>query len=117
MSTFNELAIDEITYKALVNGDRTTLETRTKSPEDFVETLINKLLILRCHDFIAKQQASFFKSLKNSIKPGEIMVLGNFAENYSFLCRDAAQEFYWTNEQVGQTASNCYLVVSNSKKS
>ena len=97
MSTFNELAIDEITYKTRVNVDRTTLETITKSPEDFVETLINKLLTLRCHDFVAKQQASFFKSLKNSIKPGEIIVLGNFAENYSFLCPDAAQGFHWTN--------------------
>ena len=100
MSTFNELAIDEITYKAWVNVDKTTLETITKSPEDFVEILINKLLTLRCHDFIAKQQASFLESLKNSIKPGEIIVLGDFAENYSFLSQDAAQGFHWTNEQA-----------------
>ena len=43
MSTFNELAIDEITYQAWVNIDTTTLETIIKSPEDFVETLINKV--------------------------------------------------------------------------
>ena len=91
MSTFNELVIDEITYKAWVNIDRTTLETIKKSPEEFVETLINKLLILRCHNFIAKQKASFLESLKNSIKPGEIIVSGDFAQNYSFLFQDAAQ--------------------------
>lgn len=130
ISTFNELAIDEITYKAWVNVDRTTLETITKSPEEFVETLINKLFILRCHDFIAKQQASFLESLKSSIKPGEIIVLGDFAENYSFLCQDAAQGFHWTNEQAtlhstviyyrtaeGEAIKHaCFVVISNHMK-
>ena len=93
MSTFNESTIDDITYKAWVNVDKTTLEAITKSPEDFVETLINKLLILKCHDFIEKQQASFFESLKNYIKPGEIIVLGILPKIIHFSAKTLPKDF------------------------
>ena len=48
----------EISYKAWVSVDRTTLETLTKSTEDFVNTLLEASANLHKHDFIAKQQAS-----------------------------------------------------------
>jgi len=63
----------------------------TKKINDFVDSLIQSLATLRTHDFIAKQQAAFLAERKNELKPGEIVVIGDFAENFSFVIQDAAQ--------------------------
>eukprot|EP00731_Ephydatia_muelleri_P005409 Em0002g1585a len=46
---------------------------------------------LRKHDFIAKQQASFLADLKANLKEGEVIIMGDFSENYSFIIQDAVQ--------------------------
>ena len=72
---FEDLGVDYITYKSWVTVDRTTLETITKPTEDFVHTLIDRLVVLRKHNFIAKQQAAFFRDKKEHLTEGEIVVL------------------------------------------
>ena len=83
-----------------MSEDRTTLETLTKTREDFVDSLVENLLKLRRHDFIAKQQASFLVETKSKLKEGEVVVLGDFADNYSFVIQDAVQGFHWNNDQA-----------------
>lgn len=68
--------------------------------EDFVEGLCERLSKLKCHSFIAKQQSTFLKNLKDSLKIGEFIVLCDFAENYAFVAQNAAQSFHWNNDQV-----------------
>ena len=80
--------------------DRTTLETLTKSTEDFVNTLLEASANLRKHDFIAKQQASFLADLKANLKEGEVIIMGDFSENYSFIIQDAVQGYHWNNDQA-----------------
>eukprot|EP00731_Ephydatia_muelleri_P014791 Em0008g511a len=62
-------------------------------------TIQQYLLKLRKHDFIAKEQAAFLVE-KSSLQEGEIVVLGDFAENYSFVIQDAVQGFHWNNTQA-----------------
>eukprot|EP00731_Ephydatia_muelleri_P022793 Em0015g376a len=92
--------VDEVSFKAWVSVDHTTLETITQSTDEFADSLIEKLLKLRWHDFIAKEQASFLMDLKSHISNQEVIVQGDFAENYSFIVQDAAQGFHWNNDQA-----------------
>ena len=97
---YYDMGTDEISYKAWVSVDHRTLETLTKSTEDFVNTLLEASANLRKHDFIAKQQASFLADLKANLKEGEVIVMGDFSENYSFIILDAVQGYHWNNDQA-----------------
>ena len=55
VALMERLLIDEVTFKAWVNVDHTTLETLTKSSDEFIELLLEKLHLLKRHDFVAKQ--------------------------------------------------------------
>lgn len=100
MEVFEGLGVDEVSYKAWMSVERTALETLTKTTEDFVDTLVENLLKLHRHDFIAKQQASFLADTKANLKEGEVVVLGDFAEDYTFVIQDAVQGFHWNNDQA-----------------
>eukprot|EP00731_Ephydatia_muelleri_P028308 Em0019g1181a len=100
MDAFDDMGVEEITYKAWVSVDRSQLETLTKCTEDFVDELLKQLSNLRVHDFIAKQQAAFLEETKANLKPGEAVVLGDFSENYSFVIQDAVQGFHWNNDKA-----------------
>ena len=75
-------------------------QTITPSTDMFVDCLIENLLKLRKHDFIAKEQASFLVELQSQLKDGEVIVQGDFLENYSFIIQDAVQGFHWNNDQA-----------------
>ena len=57
---------------------------------DFVEAFCDKLEMLIPHSFITAQQAYFYNECKSSLKPGELLVVADFSENYSFVLQDAA---------------------------
>jgi hypothetical protein len=80
--------------------DRCELVTVVKSTEEFIESLLEKLLLLLCHSFIAPQQAMFLKELKCNLQSGEFVFLWDFAENYSFVLQDEAQGFHWNSAQA-----------------
>lgn len=52
------------------------------------------------HDFIAKEQARYLKERRDSLDLGEFIIVGDFAENYSFVLQDAVQSFHWNNLQA-----------------
>jgi hypothetical protein len=39
------------------------------------------------------------KETKSSLQDGEVVVLGDFSEYFSFFIQDAAQGFHWNNQQ------------------
>ena len=55
-----EQCVDSVSYKAWVFVDHTTLVTITQMADIFVDTLVEYLLKLRKHDFIAKEQSYVF---------------------------------------------------------
>ena len=67
---------------------------------EFVQTTNADLKKLIEHDFIACRQSQFFKDLKAKLGSGEFLVIGDFAQNYTFVCQDAAQSFHWNNAQA-----------------
>ena len=92
--------VDNVVFKQWVSVDRCTLETVSKPADEFVDAFCEKLKVLITHSFIARQQSSFQSELKSNLQSGEFLVIGNFAENYSFVLQDAAQGFHWNNSQA-----------------
>ena len=101
--------MEQIVYKQRVSTDRSTLETYCASAEEFVDTVCEKLELLRPHSFVAREQASFYAKCKSSLQPGEILVTADVSENYSFVLQDAAQGFDWNNSQATLHPSVAYF--------
>lgn len=79
---------------------RTTLKISCLPFEDFIEAFIEKVEVLIPHSFIATQQVQFFSECKKKLKEGELAVVADFSENYSFVVQDAAQGMHWNNSQA-----------------
>ncbi|CAJ1061238.1 uncharacterized protein LOC119727986 [Xyrichtys novacula] len=92
--------IAQIQYKQWTSTDRSNLETRVQTVPEFMESFESSLCKLLLHDFIAKQQVSCLQSLRRNLEPGVILVIADFAENYSFVVQDASQSFHWNNLQA-----------------
>ena len=75
--------------------------TIVESKEDFIENLSTQIEKLTRHSFTAKAQSSYMKTVKTSMTPlQEIIVQGDFAENYSYVVQDEIQSFHWENKQA-----------------
>ena len=66
--------------------------------EEYKEHLIDRINNLTQHSYLAKAQARYVKSKKESLGANKAMVLGNFAENYQYLIQDEIQSFRRSKE-------------------
>ncbi|KAL5474387.1 hypothetical protein EMCRGX_G026329 [Ephydatia muelleri] len=115
LENFDENEFDEIQYKQWTTTDRSQLETISQSTEEFVETFITKLQVLSRHDFIAQEQSNYLKDRKAALNEGEVLVLGDFSENYTFIIQDAIQGYHWTNTQATLHQYVYYLNLEDAK--
>ena len=90
---------DEIKFKKWTTTDSTELVNRSEKASEFIELLVSKLDKITTHSYIAKSQASFLKKTKNELGEKEVIVLGDFAENYQFVVQDEIQGFQWNKTQ------------------
>ena len=97
---FDDNMIDTVTFKQWVSVDRSSLETFSKTADEFVDFFCDKLLALIPHSFIAVQQSSYFSECKSHLKKGEVVVQADFSENYAFILQDSVQGFHWNNSQA-----------------
>ena len=49
--------------------------------------------------FIARSQCQYLNKLKENLKCGEVIILGDFVENFSFIVKDEIQGYHWNNQQ------------------
>ena len=93
-------AASEITYKQWVTVDRCTMVDKVEPLHEYLSSLSMKICRLVRHHYVAQQQSQYFKQLKESLPPeSEVVIVGDFSENYSFIVQDAAQGFHWDNSQ------------------
>ena len=78
--------------------DRCTLEEVVQPVEDFLASFSSAIVLLTRH-FVSKKQGEAYRPAKESLKVDEVLVVGDFAENYSFLVQNAAQGQHWNNSQ------------------
>lgn len=99
-TAFDKKGLDEVEFRHWISTDRSTLEYRKLSAEEFINDFYEQLKVLLMHDFFAKSQAAFMRHKKDELREGEFLVVGDFAENYSFIVQDAVQSFHWNNNQA-----------------
>ena len=92
-----ELDIDEITYKQWQSTVMTELTTVSESRQDFVQSLLSKLQVLKTHQFINNMQTKFYYEVRENLPDGKVLVVGDFSENYSCVIQNAAQGVHWSN--------------------
>ena len=100
LAEYDSREIDCVEYRKWTNTDRSTLETITETSEEFVQTLCEQLELLVKHEFVASSQGSFLRSLKENLNSREVIVLGDFAENYSMVTQDEIQSHHWNKLQA-----------------
>lgn len=97
---------DKVRYsKCMTTGEKTKFNRCTIVPleqnhEEFVESMCKDIEIFIPHYFVDKMQSMAIKEMKESLKDGEFLAIGDFAENYAFVTQDAAQAFHWNNSQA-----------------
>jgi hypothetical protein len=94
-----ENAPNTIYYKQWTSTDRCTLSDISENLDSYLNSLSKKIVKLTRHHFIAKEQASYLKKLKQSLTEVDVIIIGDFSENYSFVVQDSVQGFHWENSQ------------------
>ena len=110
---FEQHFIISISCCQWTNTDRSNLEDIEYTTEEFLEHLETRLPTLQVHDFIAKNQSSYFKYCKENLGPDELVVVGDFAENYSFVIQDEVQSYHWSNKQATIHPFVAYYRINN----
>jgi hypothetical protein len=102
LDIYFERRLDEnLSYQRWTAIDRTCqMEVLTKPINEFIDEFCNDLPSLKTHYFIAKQQAAYLVAKKNALQPGELTLIGDFAENYACLVQNSVQQQYWSQTQV-----------------
>ena len=105
-----------VSYKQWESTDRTELVTVTENTQEFVTNLVAKLQVLKVHMFIHDMQTKFFHQVKNNLSHGQVLAVGDFSENYSFVTQDAAQGVHWSNTSCTLHPWICYYNQDNEIK-
>ena len=90
----------EITYKQWITTDRSTLSQVTTPVQELVPLVIDNLEKLTTHSYIARQQSSYLRKLKENIAPNTAILLLDFAENFAFTVQDEIQSYHWNTSQA-----------------
>jgi hypothetical protein len=91
---------DTVHYKQWLHTERTMLVSLQLPVSDFTQMACKSLDVLRDHHYIAKAQAAYLRMTKETLAPACVVILMDFAENYSFVVQDAVQGQHWNNSQA-----------------
>jgi len=90
---------ESIEFKQWITTDHSDLIERKETIANYVDLVELQLQKLTRHSFLAKSQSRYFKSRKEILEPTKSLILGDLAEQYTFIVQDEAQSFHWTNLQ------------------
>ena len=82
--------------------------TRTENVCDFLNELLDKLDVLKKHQFINDQQTKYFYEVKENLPEGKVLCVGDFSQNFSFVYQDAIQGVHWSNTSCTLHPWLCY---------
>ena len=82
-----------MTFKQWVSIDRADLVMQTMPFSEFITAFYYQLYSITCHSYIAKSQARYLSELKENLEDA-IIVLGDFAENYTFVIQNEIQGYH-----------------------
>lgn len=76
------------------------VERIRQTVEEFVQSFSDSLEVLLAHDFVAKSQSDYLRNLKGKLQPGEVIITGDFSENYSMVLQDEIQSHHFQKGQA-----------------
>lgn len=92
---------DPSLYKPAVENSRLLRASQANNPVDnFNSLVVEKLNTLTAHSYIAKTQAKYLKKCEEKLKENEVIVLGDFAENYQFIIQGEIKDFTGTSSHA-----------------
>ena len=100
LNSFRELEIPSVTVQQWEGTDRSNIVSKTKKIDDFVSDLFKQLYKLKEHHYISKSQSEYLQELKQNLQPDELIIGGDFAENFQFVIQDAIQSSYWSTDSA-----------------
>ena len=89
----------EITFQQLGTSDKAKLISCTLHLDEFIEQLCEQLGEITSHSFVARSQSQYINKLKENLKCVEVIILGDLAENISFMVQDEIQGYHLNNQQ------------------
>ena len=95
----NDLDEISIEFNQWTTTDRSMLTFQTVSASEFISILCEKLDKVTAHSYIARSQAAYLNAKKESLCAEEVIVLGDFSENYKFVIQDEVQGYHWNQQQ------------------
>ena len=93
---FDEVEID---FTQWTTTDWTDTTSMKLSLSLFINLLYGKIDKIISHSVITRSQASYLAHLKETIRANMAIVLGDFAENFSFIILDEIQGYHWNRSQ------------------
>ena len=80
---------------------------------DLIELHVNHLHSMAEHTFMATWNYCQFKRARTNIKPGELLLVNDFAQNYLCLLQNEPQGMHWEHKQVTLHPTVAYYTCSN----
>ena len=108
-SLIESIKVEKIEYSEWGKYQKkTTLKSKSDIKVTFANNFVTKVAKLALHDFTARMQISAMTEIKNTLKEGEVLVCGDFAENFTFVVQNSAQGQHWNNSQATIHPFVCY---------
>jgi hypothetical protein len=104
---------EEVSFNQWQKTDRTTLIYQTTTMEEYKLMLSEPINKLTAHSYIAKCQARYLKQQKENLAKDCCIVLGDFAENFTFVIQDEIQSYHWCKSQCTLHPVALYLLNEN----
>ena len=95
LTFFKDQDLNSIKFYQWLTVDRSELVNQEMDVEIFIELLFKKLYSLKTHHYIAKQQTEYYRNSRENISVDEVILAGDFSENYSFIQQNEAQSHYF----------------------
>lgn len=106
---------DTITFKEWTAVDRTELITRQLTVTEYIDLLVEKMIKLIPHSYIAKQQSKYLKNRKEDLGTSSALVLLDFSENYRYRFQDEVQGYHWSHSSCTVHPAVCYYKNQNNE--
>ena len=87
-----------ITFKQWTTSDWIKLISCKLPLDEFIEQLCEQVDEITSHSFIARSQLLYLNKLKENLKCGEVIILGDFPENFSFIVENEIQGYHWIQQ-------------------
>lgn len=91
---------DTIRYKQWCRDGQLTIQTLLCTVSEYIDILCDAADSATSHHYTCKSQSQYLRQLKECLPANSVIILLDFAENYSFICQDATQGFHWNTEQA-----------------